>query len=379
MGKWIFGLLFSGVAAIFMSIGAVLAYRQHQFIANSQPVPATITKSYVQTQDYTSKGKRKTRYVPVVNYTYVVSGQRYNNDNIYPGDMSSTGSSDAQEVVSKFPATPDAGIEFSGTPNATAYYDRNNPSRAFLVRKHGLGPYAFILFPMIHMSIGVLVAVGLKNSKRPDPIMKTPGKWELPSGLPIGQKLRKAAGMTGLWMGVGAVVAGHYYSVAEKPYDNGANWMFAIYFAVGLIPLWITIHYFMLKSKVGDAIVTVDSWPIRRGQLTAVHVQIDLAGGGRIDSGTVKLICKETTRTTSGGKTQTNTRERWSEEQPFTKPQDLMSDRTIKGEARFVPAIHEPTSSEKGQRFYPKIEWEILVVIKRPGPDYRARFTVEVV
>jgi hypothetical protein len=362
-----------------MSIGAVLAYRQHQFIASSQAVPATITKSYVQTQDHRSGGKRRTRYVPVINYTYVVSGQRYNGDRIYPGDMSSTGSGDAHDVVSKFPVAPEAGIEFGGTPNATAYYDRDQPSRAFLVRQHGFGPYAFILFPMIHMSIGVLVAVGLKNSKRPDPVMKAPGRWELPSGMPIGQKLSKAAGMTALWMGVGAAVAGHYFSVAEKPYETGALWMFGIYFAIGLIPLWVTVHYFRLKSRVGDATVTVDSWPIRRGQLTAVNVQIDLAGGGRVDSGTVKLICKETTRTTSGGKTQTNTRDCWSDEQPFTKPQDLMSDRTIKGEARFVPAIHEPASSEKGQRHYPKIEWEILVAIKRPGPDYRARFVVEVV
>lgn len=368
MGKWIFGILFGGVALVFIIAGAVMVYNQHALIANSQPMQATITASEVHTSTYTSKGRRRTRYTAAIAYDYTVSGKPYSSSNVYPGAFGSANGDTAHALVAKYP---------KGTI-AQAYYDRRDPASSFLVKRHDFSPYLFILFPMIHLSIGVIVMVSSSSSKNQPPVARGAGKWQLPAGMPIHQKFNKCALLAGLWFLIGGLAIGHFFFYAERPYDGLPIWASIIYGAVGVIPLWMMLHFFNLSQKFSDATVTTDMHPAIRGGLLKVEVNLPVAGGGSIESATVTLVCKATVKTTSGGKTHINTSDIWKQEQPFTKAQDLMSDRILTGEVQYFVPTEQPSSSAKDFRGYPRHAWELLLHVKRSGPDYKARFPLEV-
>jgi len=368
MGKWIFAILFGGVASVFIIAGAGLAWKQHDTVQNAQPVLATITGSEVVASTYSSKGRRRTRYNAKINYDYTVAGQRHTADDVYPGAMIVSGAS-PHALVGMFPVEK----------TVEAFYDRRDPKTAFLIKHHDFGPYLFILFPMLHLSIGLGVALAGGLTKNKPPVAKGKGKWELPTGVPIAKKFNNAAVLAGVWWIVGGLAVAHFFSVAEKPYDQFPLWASGIYLAVGIIPLWIALHYFNLQQKFSDAVVTTDGHPALRGHPLKLSVNLPLAGGGRIESAIATLVCRATIKTRAGGKTRTSTSDVWTDEQAFARSQDIMSDRTITGDVQFTLPDDQPPSSPKVKGGYPVHQWEVRLHVKRAGPDYKARFPIEVI
>lgn len=365
MGKWIFGGLFIGVAAIFIGIGAYLAVSQDAVIRNARSTSAVIESSDVKVTSYRKDGRTRTRRSAEIKYRYRVDGQWKQGEHTHPG-MTTSGSAD--DLVARFPAGKEV----------TAWYDKRDPAHAFLVKEHDFGPYLFVLFPMLHLSIGVLVA-GALEGKLPQAPPQRGGRYELVPETPLGRKLRYAYLMTALWWGVGLVACGHYYVVAERPVPTFAQVASGIYFAVGLLPLGFAWHYWRLSARLtAEPSVTVDRHPLVRGQPVTVRVTAPLAGGGSVEEATVTLQCRQTVVSRSGGKSSTSTSTKWEQAKEFARAQDVMSDRTLGGEVTFVPPPEEPAGTPAGERGYPRYKWRLVVKIRQPGPDYTSGFTVDV-
>jgi len=365
MAKWVFVILFAGVAAIFIGLGVYLVWDQDSAIRNAKPTTATIDSSRVAVHEYYSKGRRRTSRSLEIKYTYTVGGQKYSGTKIAPfGD----GPDSLDETVRQFPAGK----------HVQAWYDGRDKSRAFLLKYHDFVPYLFILFPMIHLAIGVLFATGTGKPTPPALISKT-GTFALNPDTSIAKKFNTAAKMTALWFTVGGLACAHYYSVAEKPIPNWVYVVSGIYFGIGLIPLYIASHYWRLRARVADAGISIDQHPIRRGYPVKVRIAIPLIGGGRVDFAMISLQCRRTQVTSSGGKRQVTTTTSWERSETFVKEQELITDKTLSADLAFMIPPDQPPSTPKGQRGYPKHEYRFFVHIKRPGPDYKANFKVEVV
>lgn len=148
MGDQLFGLIFSGFAGLFLAVGIYAARRQAKRLATYRPVPATVIASEVERRS-TGKGQS---YEPRIRFRYMAGGRTHECDTPLPVDGIKGGGSEdwAQQLVGRYPAGA----------NTTAYVDPDDPAKAFLVREASIGPYVFILFPMIHFCVGVGVMFG---------------------------------------------------------------------------------------------------------------------------------------------------------------------------------------------------------------------------
>ncbi|HRK31519.1 MAG TPA: DUF3592 domain-containing protein [Tepidisphaeraceae bacterium] len=368
MGRWIISIVFGGVAMVFIGVGLVMAWHQDAAIRNAEPVKATITLSAVDTSSSYHKGRRHTRHTARISYNYTVGGETRTSKTIYPGGMNVGGES-AHDLVARFP---------KGS-TVDAFFDRRDASAAFLLKRHDFGPYLFILFPMLHLSIGLILLLSGGSSKKLPPIEKGNGQWLLPTGMTTASKFNNAALLAGVWWLVGGFAIFHYFRVAERPYDSFAVWVSVVYLAVGIAPLWTAAHFWSLMHKVSDALVTTDAYPIRRGHPLKVNVKLELAGGGNIETATATLVCRRTIRSNRTGKNQTHTDDAWISEQPFAPAQDLVADRTISGDVVFHVPFEQLPTTLKGDRSYPRYQWELRLLVKRSGPDYKSKFVVQVV
>ena len=142
LGARIFGIGFAAFACIFMVIGGGTAWSQARKLTGWLPIEAQIIGGEVTSR----RGKKGgTTYKPVVRFAYRVDGVERNADTPLPIDMSIKDSSWAHDVVRRFPAGS----------RATAYYNPRAPDEAFLLREVSVSPYLFMLFPMIHVCIGL--------------------------------------------------------------------------------------------------------------------------------------------------------------------------------------------------------------------------------
>lgn len=372
MGKWIFGGLFIGVALIFIVIGAALVVGQHRAIRNAEPTTAVIESAEVVTTSSGSGRNRSRSTRAAIRYRYRHEGTWLQGDEVHPAGM---GMQKASELVKRFRPSSEV----------PAFYDRRDPNRAFLLKEYSFGPYLFMLFPMLHLSVGLAVAMGMESSlRRPPRPERGPAsgsaraRFALEPQTSIRRKLAMSGAMAAVWYGVGGAALGHFFSAAAPPYGTLAVVVSAIYGAVGLIPLGITAYYWRLSQRVSDASVSLDRHPLHRGEPASVRVRVPVAGGSSVEAATVTLKCVRTEMTRRGSKRTISRSTMWEAEQPFARPQDITGDRTLAGDVSFTPPADQPPSSPAGTRSYPRYNWHLTVHLKQPGPDYKSTFVIDV-
>jgi hypothetical protein len=134
----IFGVVFAGV-------GGYLYVEEQEAIENSDPVDAVVVNAaVVEEVDRDTDGDVTRNYRPDVVYRYEVGGESYESDNVLPGPGTvSKGRSWAAGIVDDHP--PEA--------NVTAYVDRGDPTKAFLVKKRQT------LFHAVFVGVGLLTSL----------------------------------------------------------------------------------------------------------------------------------------------------------------------------------------------------------------------------
>jgi hypothetical protein len=197
--RW-FGIIFAAFACLFIAIGSVIAAAQAAKLNGYLAIPATVTGAEVQT----TRSSKSTTSAPLVHFTYQVAGAAHTAHTPFPLDTSSSGDW-ANEVVGRYHAGQ----------QVTAWYNPAAPDQAYLERTVDVFPYLFILFPMLHLCIGLAVW-GFAGS----------------AGLDPAGKARRMGAIVVLWWLVGLLAAAHFASLGGA-FRGLALGAFAAYAAIG--------------------------------------------------------------------------------------------------------------------------------------------------
>jgi len=352
-------VIFILFACVFLSVGGGLALSQQRKLRTYQPVPAQILSSRVESS---GSGQKRT-YTPVVVFRYEVAGHAYEGRDVRPLKISS-GHAWAQGIVGRFQAGD----------KTTAYCDPQNPVAAFLERHCTFFPYVFVLFPMIFVAIGTAGLCAQTKTSAPEAGM---GGWfTLQATSSIAGRRRAALVVALVWWGVGGIAIGHFLSVATRPYETLAIVAIAIYSALGLSALGMAGYYARLLGNIGDAVVSLNGAGISRGTPFKVRVVQPIHANLQIEELTIGVLCRETTRQRSGGKTRTSTRDCYEDKLPVVGNNYVRGGENVTASAQLHVPPDQPASASAS---YPRYEWFITVKTKLAGsPDYRARFPVTV-
>jgi hypothetical protein len=326
-GLLVFGLFFAGIASIFLLVGALMAQSQRSTLASAVPVQVKILESELdETMSRSSDGRSRRMFSPSVVFEYTVNGQRYESTDATPLDVSSSDSSNAREIVSKYQ---------SGTTH-TGYYDRNNPSAAFLVRQVDFFPYAFVLFPLIHFSIGTAV-IGLSLSAWAKPRIDTP----VPGRATLKSPVRDPATTVwlfagGPWALVGAWAFWHYHSTLQLA---GAAIEWWVWVVVGVWALFVLLiisglwRAWTTGLKMGESRLTVTPYPLHDGAPVRVEIERDIRSTIDVRGVELLLVAKDK-----------HNREKFSHARAICGPSDGMTQRTLRGRAEFeMPSDRDST------------------------------------
>jgi hypothetical protein len=132
---------------VFLGVGMTLLAKEQKRLSLFQPVTATVLSTRVQ-EHSDSDGST---YEPVVVYRYRVNDREYTASRVTPLKSSRSGRW-AHRIIARYAV---------GT-TYTAYYDPDEPSEAFLLRRRSVLPWAFIGVPLVAM---LVIAVGIRGTR----------------------------------------------------------------------------------------------------------------------------------------------------------------------------------------------------------------------
>lgn len=365
MFKTIIAAILAACTAGLLMWGGSSIVHQDRVIKNAEPMQARITESQTVTRtSHSNKGRRRTSYSPQIAYQYVVGGRPYNGSAIYPARVTVSGQAQSDALVARFRVGS----------YVDAHYDRRNPAEAFLIKRYSFEPYFPILLGLaLAGATAGAYCVASKNA----PVPTARGRFQLQAGRTLAFKSNAWQLFACFFLSVGGMAFFHYFSVADRPYDTSSKVMLVIFAVAAALVLLCTGYYWKLRRSMDDAVVTIESHPVKRGEPLRMNVILPVSGGGRIDSGVFTLACVRQDRTQSGGKTQYSSRDEWTSRQEMLQGQDLTSDRLLTHDLQFLPPLGQPaTSTDKS---YPRYTWELRLHVKRTGPDYKAKYAIDVV
>jgi hypothetical protein len=145
--------------ALLCAVGIGVAWTQHRRVTGYLPVQATVLRAEIVTtqirQDRDEEGRvwTLTESIPRIQYEYSVAGRTFTNETIFsmpyflvvPG----AGSVPSAQWAIKTACGPPAGAGNEVVTNAAtqAFYNRGNPSEAFLIKRCTKLPFHLILIP----------------------------------------------------------------------------------------------------------------------------------------------------------------------------------------------------------------------------------------
>ena len=204
-GVRIVGAVFVAFAALFIAVGIGIAATQGGKLRGFQAVPATVTGTGVVSQRGSKGG---TTYAPRVDFTYQVAGATHVAHTPFP--LAIYGSGDwAQELVASYHVGQ----------QLTAWYNPAAPGEAYLEHKVDIFPYCFILFPMVHVAVGL--AIMLFSGRSPG------------APLSAASKAARLGAIAGCWITVGGLAGWHFARIG----GDFSGWnlgIFAIYAVPGV-------------------------------------------------------------------------------------------------------------------------------------------------
>jgi hypothetical protein len=142
----LFGLLFSGMAGFFMWVSIIDITRQARLITHGTATQAEILHGTINERRTGKKGTGR-RYTVAVTYRFAVDGRQLQSERVFAHDISFAERAEAEAVLATYPVGS----------SSTAYYDPLSPQESCLDRRLTFTPYWGVLFPSLHLSIGLLM------------------------------------------------------------------------------------------------------------------------------------------------------------------------------------------------------------------------------
>jgi hypothetical protein len=249
MARW---LIVLGLLIVVVSIGGAgygvwTIWQQHHQITSARPVPAKVVAH--KTEDLKASGF--VAKVPLVTYEYTVDQQPYTCQTVTPDELMLPDTW-AETVFKQFPVGA----------QTQAYYDPNDPAKAFLVAKYSIKPYLPLLISLVIAALGLGIVVDQVFSQETPTLSPTNS-----GGLALGAKQHHLArarveGIVGLiGLVCGAPPIWHHLSVSTSPHERMGFLMEGGYAIAVLTLLTRSALQFRRGSGFGTPVVTVDRSP----------------------------------------------------------------------------------------------------------------------
>ncbi|MBI5684785.1 MAG: DUF3592 domain-containing protein [Verrucomicrobia bacterium] len=362
----IFIAIFTLIPLLFMGVGIGGVWHQHRKITSFLPVRATVISAEVQSH---TSSKGSTSCSPEVRYSYEVSGRTFSGDKALPLGISGDRGW-VEEIVKRC------------RPGKTreAYFNPADPADSFLIKHYSFFPYFFVLFPLIFLAVAAGVGFGMRSRTIPPPAAQSDGWFEVKPAFSVAARGQLWLTVAGVWLGVCGLVCGHYFVVATSPYEMFAIIGSLVYGVIGCVPLGMAIYFILLGRRVTDARVFVNTPRFLLGGNVTVLVQQPVLADLEVKEMKVSLVCRETYKTQSGGKSSIGTRDCFREDAVVMQNQRARPRETLSATHELqIPPGHLPTTWP-GEKGYPRYDWLIEVKADIPhSPDYQGKFPIIVV
>lgn len=147
MARIITYLIFAGFTAMMLYVGITQFLQQRRSMANATPIDATIVRSEVSTSTSSDTDSRllrsssTTTHRPEVRFRYVVAGQTYESERMYP-----------TIIVQGYASAENAAAELAAYPvnaKVRAWVDPSHPAQAFLIAERSKMPLGFIIIGLL--------------------------------------------------------------------------------------------------------------------------------------------------------------------------------------------------------------------------------------
>lgn len=364
-GMKILAVIFVLQAVALAVVGAVLAQRQHLLIRRAEPVTATVLSSQVLSRS----SKNGVTYYPAITYQYTVQSRTRTADRVFPLPIrvSTSNRRWAEGIVADYPVGR----------KVPAYYDPQNPDRAFLVRRHDFFPYMLVLIPLPFLCVGVaLLSLRETGAVRPPvPVPSASGWFEVLPAFTITAKRRAAWSAFCVWDTVGFAALLHYALVVKPPYETTALVAGGLYLALGAAAFVFALYFTVRAQTFTEARVFINRAEVTRGEPVKVAVRQKVHEAIFTEQARVIMVCEETAK--SGNKI---TRyPAWEESAVLQTDLQVAPGQALEAGATFTIPATQPPSSPPRTAGYPRHDWSLRLSVKVPGkPDYRATFPIVV-
>jgi len=366
---FLFAAMFIGLPLFFMGAGISMLIKQETKINTYIKTEAHVESSAVD-QHYNRSSKRsRWVYKPLVRYDYDENGQHYQSSQTLMEARSSSDQSWAQRIADKF----------HPGDVCPAYYNPYCPQDAYLVREHNFFPYFFIIFPMLHLTVGLIVlllALGFFGASQAK-LSPLPGGWSsVYPDYSLANRRLAAVLFSGLWLGVGMVVLGHYFFVSENPLNAWATITTAIYVPIGLVGLVPAIRWSMVLNEMSEPKVKIKADSVKRGEIIPVEVELRTRNELKIKEIQIGVQCHDTNPSSSGkGTTTSLVYEKW---ETIPENRSLRADQKLTVGGDILVPLNEPALVSFSFDA-PSVKWSIGVRVRvENGTDYSGKFPIPV-
>ena len=364
--------MFTAAAAMFIAIGANSVLQQQRAITDARPVQGTITSSEVRELTSTdTKNRRTTIYRPAIRYHYPFGGAIMGSGKVFPVS-DDTSLRRAKEIVAAYP--PGKAV--------TVWCNPQNPMDCFLIREWDFSPYLVMLCAMTFLSTGLgLWAAAPWRRERIMPLKTAAGGWhEIPIRQTLAAQRRPWRAVSLVWYVIGAVIAGHYFVHAERPYELTAMIAAPLYAALGLVPLVMYARRLRQARAYRDARVTVNTDAFWLGKTFNAKVEQAFKQAAHVDLLRVGLTCEKVEyRRTRNQKAAASAGEQFESWEEAAADQDVAAGKPLQVKARFTPPKDQPATTTDGHAKPSRYQWQIVVETKiAKRQDYRGVFPIVV-
>jgi hypothetical protein len=370
MSKWaaLAGMKFNGTVAVrYVAVwlagplalgatgfGAYQVWHQARRMTSYLPVEATIVSTELR-RHVDRHGI--TTYEPHVKFRYAVNGVRYASENCLPADDRGRYAW-ASSILSRF----QAGGRYP------AYYDRADPSDAFLLRQYQFGPYLFVLFGCAMFAGMVYLYVGVRrlNARVPEPMLRPDGWYELRCPDPLRRQARRSFALAVAWAATVAATCGHYFAHAG-PYE-WFSYVVTVAAVGSVVPLALTA---VRRAKISRGLETprvfVRQAPATVGRPLEVRVEQTVAATPttKVVHFEVALVCDVTDVVGAGEHSDIKTRPCARAAHGQAIKHGVRAGEVLKLASALSP--DGPASTPRKQRGFPRHAWRVAVITTLDG------------
>ncbi len=346
------------IPLIFMGLGISLSLQQQHKIMTYQPIEVNILSERLIRSD---SGESGTTYRAEITYSYTIDGKTYESSNVFPIKISGP-RSQAQRILD----------QFEPEETAEGFYNPENPSQAFLIKKYSILPYIFILFPVLFLCVAGWASAGIRSGNTDKkPIPSSTHGFEIKPSLPIAS-IKKGLIITFLfWFVIGCLACGHYAYVTSYSFGITEIVVFSIYFVIGFLLLVGWFYYKRMSEGFSDTQLFVDQERFFLGTDLNVTINWTIYQNIYIQNLTLSLKCIHKYK--SGKSTRKDTH--YEQKYPLLDNHNARAGELINlPQTISIPADKKPGSQHKRSYRY---DWHLEINATIPDhPDYRGKFPI---